>query len=348
MQPGLGSHRACPGLFLDGNSVSPAYSGLAPMLVAVDQVNFQIPQSAPQGCAVPFSIEEEGVIGPTATISIHSGRGQCVDPPIQSYGQIVMTKTTSSGTGSDGISETFTASFPSGPGVNLPPHEPLGSFVNVFALTPVFRSCSVRGYSQLSAGSIEVKAVATGETIPAQPTPASSGVVYQQSLPTGFIALGQYVLSASSNPVAFEGLLSVGSPIQIETTLTPGTKISSSQPFVVKWTGGDPGTLVRISLSTGGVYNRYDYAYVDAALGSFTLSPICMGNPVISGGNGVFCSFGIPSSNAAQVVVEVSPSPSGATYVAADGITGPFNFLGSTAMYSVAFCFNRGTEIWNR
>jgi len=313
-----------PGLTVHGISAASSYSGLAPLLVGVDQLNFQIPNTTAEGCAVPISISQEGLIGPTVDVSVHSGRGQCVDPPIQSYGQVVLTKTVSSGTNSDGVTETLTASFPSGPGLTPPPQQLIpspGSYIaNVFALTSVSRSC-LSGYPQLSAGAINVQAAATGQTITTQPTPASSGVVYQQSLPTGFIAPGQYNISASGTPVTFQGRLSVGSPIQIQTPFPAGTKISSSQLFVVKWTGGDPGTLVKSSLSTGGLFDRYDFAVADAPSGSITFAPICVGNPVPAG-NGVVCSFGLTSSNNAQVVVEVLPAPSTATYVTADGITG--------------------------
>jgi uncharacterized protein (TIGR03437 family) len=78
-----------------------SYFGLAPGLVGVDQANFQIPADTRDGCAVPVAIET-ALISPTVTISIHSGRGHCVDPPTQSYGNISLTRTIATGTGHDG------------------------------------------------------------------------------------------------------------------------------------------------------------------------------------------------------------------------------------------------------
>jgi hypothetical protein len=135
------------------------------------------------------------------------------------------------------------------------------------------------------------------------------------------MAHGQYAISASGGSVSFQGAVSLGSPIQISTRLTSGTTISSSQPFTIEWTGGDAGTFVKVSLGNGNVVDEYTYEYADAASGSLTLSPICEGNPVSAGGNGVVCSFGIPYSTNAQVVVEVLPAASAVSFVTADGIT---------------------------
>jgi uncharacterized protein (TIGR03437 family) len=316
-----------PGVSLGGNDLSPSYAGPAPLLVGVDQINFQIPQSAREGCAVPVSVDSRGLIGPTLSISIHSGRGECVDPPIQSYGQITLTKTTASGTNSGGTTETLMATFPSAPGLKAPQQDDptLGAYTeNVPVYTSVSRTCTE--YPQLSAGAIGIAAAVTGQTITAQPIPVAEGVIYQQPVPNGFIQPGPYAISASGNPVAFEGSLSVGSPIQIQTTFVPGTSISQFQPLVIKWTGGDPGTLVKVSLisvlQAGGVDSVYDYGYKDAESGSFTFTPHCSGLPPEAGGNGVFCTFGIPPSGNATVVVEVAPAPSKVMQVSAQGVTG--------------------------
>src|SRR5579863_10081712 len=96
------------GVSIDGHPlIGEAYVGLAPGLVGVNQVNVQIPADTSgywppsqtrEGCAVPITIGNS----PTLSISIHSGRGQCVDPPIQSHGQVSLTKTVASGTANDG------------------------------------------------------------------------------------------------------------------------------------------------------------------------------------------------------------------------------------------------------
>jgi uncharacterized protein (TIGR03437 family) len=315
-----------PGMYIDGvvpQEGNYQYAGLAPFLVGVDQINFQIPTTTREGCAVPVSFFTEALISPTLSVSVHTGGGQCVDPPIQSYGTVSLTKTTTTGGPNPGVTETLSASFPAAPGLKMPQVTlpPAGSYTaNIPALTPVSRACV--GNPQLSAGAISVTS-AGGQTATVAPQTVPEGVSYSQALPSGFIQPGQYVFSAPGSPVAFQGALSVGSPIQIQTALPPGTQISSSSPLVLNWTGGDPGALVKIDLMAGpgSVYNAYDEWYTTVGAGSITLSPICMGHSVETGGNGVTCSFGIPSYNNAQIVFEVSSAPTNVTQINAQGIT---------------------------
>jgi hypothetical protein len=118
--------------------------------------------------------------------------------------------------------------------------------------------------------------------------------------------------------------MTVPPPIQMQTQLPPGTHISSNQPLTITWTGAPPETLVKVSLrsaiSTDFPNSPYDYAYADGSAGSFTFNPICTGNPPPAG-NGVFCTFGLPSSNEASLVVEMSPSVGYASTVTAQGLT---------------------------
>ena len=221
------------GILLDGQLLPGySYAGLAPGLAGVEQTNFQIPSGTREGCAVPVAVG----ISPALSISIHSGRGQCVDPPIQSYGQVSLTKTIASGTGNDGETDTLTAVFPSGPGLkpqatSTPPVGTVASYPPV----PVSRSCPVDGYADLSAGMMQVQAINTGTSVTATPNSQTGGVVYQQALPAGFIGPGPYTISASGNPVTFKAGLNVDSPIQIQTPFPPGAAISSSQGLTVKW-----------------------------------------------------------------------------------------------------------------
>lgn len=67
------------------NTVPPWYKGRAPGLVGIDQLRFQLPLDAPEGCAVPlkaiggsFKYSQPVTI---VTISIRKGGGPCQDPP---------------------------------------------------------------------------------------------------------------------------------------------------------------------------------------------------------------------------------------------------------------------------
>jgi uncharacterized protein (TIGR03437 family) len=318
------SFQIAPGVVLDDELLPYfSYAGLAPTIVGVDQINIRIPPGTPEGCAIPVAVESAGMLGPTLSISIHSGRGQCVDPPVQSYGSVILTKTTSSGTNNPIDAETLTATFPSGAGLE-PPQPPVatqGYVGNVYAPATMSRTCTVIGRSQLSAGPLGLQAVSTGQTVTAQPVPTTGGVTYQQTLPSGFVAPGQYMISGSGKPVVFQGTLTVPSPIHIQTTLTPGTTISASQGLVVNWTGGS-GAIVKVSLVVpNGIFSRFDYGYADGSTGSITFDGICSGNPVSAGGNGVFCSFGLPPSDNATVIVEVSPLSGAASSVSGVGLT---------------------------
>jgi hypothetical protein len=101
-----------------------------------------------------------------------------------------------------------------------------------------------------------------------QPLPRQSGgVVYSGSLPTGFIAPGTYTISGTpGNAVSLNNKLVVGSPIQIQTPLAPGTVISNSQPLAVKWNGGDADTLVEVTLYSD---QRADSSYTNASVVSY-------------------------------------------------------------------------------
>lgn len=210
-------------------------------------------------------------------------------------------------------------------------------FTNVPATTTVIlspvpimvRACPVPGYSNLSAGAIRVQAP-SGTAVTAQPLPlATDGVIYSQPLPAGFITPGKYSLVGSQgSPVGLTANLTVGSPIQLQTTFPPGMVISSSEPLTVKWTGGDPGTLVRFSLTSGqGSAARSAYTYADATAGSLSIPPRCTGQPVSAGGNGVLCGFDLPMSATAQIGIQVLPAPDHVATVTLPGVTGPVRLL---------------------
>jgi len=327
---GLAPLQSQPGIDFGGNPVNVLlpYAGLAPSLVGVDQINVQIPEGTPEGCAVPVSVRygQFGFVSPTMSISIHSGRGQCVDRPTQSFGSVTLTKTVTSGTAGVTNADTLSANFPSGPGVRVPeppaPSQP-GSYSGQIAAETMSRSCAVNGSSQLSAGTLTVLASSSGQATVAQPIPATGGVEYQESLPDGFIAPSRYTVLASGNPVQFHGTLTIPPSIQILTSLTPGTQVSVSHNFVIDWTGGTAGELVKVSfVASKGLFSSVSSAYIDASAGSFTFSPFCTGSPK----SGFICVFGVllsypMSADDLSVEVEVLPSSGYSGTVSAEGLT---------------------------
>jgi hypothetical protein len=239
----------------------------------------------------------------------------------------MLTKTITSGVTGIREDDAITAAFPSGPGAQ--PHTdsspPPGSYAaNLETLLPVSRSCSVAGQTQLSAGTIRIQEIATGASVTLVPADQNSGVVYEQAPPAGYVKAGAYSISAAGGAVAFDGILSVGQPIQVQTALAPGTKISFSQPFTINWKGGEPGTTVKVTISSPrGLIKAFDYAYADASAGALTFQPFCAGT---------VCSFFLPPSNNAEVTVEVAPSSG--TSLPAQGISGKVN---ASWMYRYVF-----------
>jgi uncharacterized protein (TIGR03437 family) len=307
----------------------PSYGGLAPGLAGVDQINFQVPATMRNGCAVPVAAGQ-GLFSLPVTLSIQNGGGQCTDPPIQSYGQISLTSLV-------GVPDAdfFSARFPAAPNLTPPAPEKVVYAPDFVANTggvyfenstfPYYSppSCAVPGYTSLSAGSIQIT---SPFAIPATFEPfadGDSGVVYSGNLPSGFVRPGVYtVTGTAAASVGLHTNMTIGAPIQIQTPLPPGTVISSSQPLTLRWTGGDPDSLVRLtltSMSADGT-STGSYTYGHASDGSLTMIPACtFGNPL----NPKFCSFGIPASSNASITVQVMPDPSKIPTVSVPGITGP-------------------------
>jgi uncharacterized protein (TIGR03437 family) len=62
-----------------GQSITPLYSGRAPLFPAEDQINFQLPAAdqVPQGCSVPIVLMVNGVASNSATLAISNSGSNC-------------------------------------------------------------------------------------------------------------------------------------------------------------------------------------------------------------------------------------------------------------------------------
>lgn len=318
-----------PRVTLDGASIDPlAYAGRAPGFAGVDQINFQVPATIRNGCAVPVT-GSQGLGGPKVTVSVQNGGGQCTDPPIQSYGSISLNYAPTVLN-----TDSFSASFPAGPNLTPPAPEKVvyapdfalntgGISVELSAVPFSQRSCTVPGYTALSAGSIQVTSPSGNSVSVAPISDGAGGVVYAGNLPSGFVAPGVYTVSGTNGAsVGLNTKLSVGSPIQIQTAFPPGTVISFSQPLTIRWTGGDPDSLVRLALTSSSAdgSSTSSYTYGHAVDGSLTMTPVC------TFGHALFpsvCSFGIPASSNGSIAVEVMPDPAKSPTVTVPGVTGP-------------------------
>ncbi|HWE50696.1 MAG TPA: IPT/TIG domain-containing protein [Bryobacteraceae bacterium] len=298
-----------PGLFLNMDTpLKPTYAGLAPSFPGLDQINFQLPAGIRNGCAVP--VGTSGLLNsPPLTISVQAGRGQCADPPTQSYGSISFYRSASESPVQE--SEFFSATFPAGPALTPPSGTGVPQVGAILTPVPLnLRSCPVAGYSDLSAGPITVQPPSGSPvTVPPQ-SAATDGAFYSMQLPTGFLGAGTYTLSGTpGNQFTLNTALQLGSPITVQTSLASGTAISTSQPLTIQWTGGDASSKVSVALST--VQGTYTSS-ASATAGSVTVQPPCSAAGV--------CSFStIPSS----VNIGITVSPASAITATLPGITFP-------------------------
>ncbi|MFN7993335.1 MAG: hypothetical protein U0Q18_07025 [Bryobacteraceae bacterium] len=70
-------------VLVGGKSASILYAGRSPQFPGIDQINFQVPETA-AGCYVPIALKVEGVIGNYGTMAINPTGGTCSDPTTMS------------------------------------------------------------------------------------------------------------------------------------------------------------------------------------------------------------------------------------------------------------------------
>ena len=63
-----------------GKSVPVLYKGRSPQFPGIDQINFQLPADAPEGCYVPVAVRAGGVVSNFTTISVAASGRVCSDP----------------------------------------------------------------------------------------------------------------------------------------------------------------------------------------------------------------------------------------------------------------------------
>ncbi len=315
-----------PGLYLDFVHSGPYFvpigptdvywAGLAPGLIGVDQFNFQIPETAREGCAVPLQVWVPYGISQPVTIAIHKGGGQCVDPLSAGYGQITWEKTITAyppGDGTNTESDLLTVSLQASPGKQAPVtvfEGPIATGRDDFA-----PACPVPGYRSLDAGDISVQGPDFGPvpaTIEAlEEGPVSGLNVYSATLPAGTVRPGAFQVSASggADAGAFQSTVQIGRGIDITTPLA-GITVSQQQPFTVNWTGGAPNSWVTVRLV-------HHYGYQDlSAFGSVRASD----GTVTFWPAGSMVGFGL-SPGRIEIVVEVGPDPSQVGSFTAPGIS---------------------------
>ncbi|MGH9720607.1 MAG: hypothetical protein ACRD8O_10370 [Bryobacteraceae bacterium] len=305
------------------------YSGRAPGLVGVDQVNVRIPEDAPEGCAVPLTIEGLSRSSQPVTLSIRRVGAQCFDVQPRRFGTLRWQRTVTSGPqpSASTTQETFTASFAEAPANQVtplrPPGPPEGSCTcGQFQVGDPWDpkpgpQCPGTGIRTLRVGALTLDGV-PASPIMVNPSISLGEVTYTATLSTNSIkATSVRVLAAGGPEVgAFETGLSLPPPIEVTTPLPPGTAIPARQPFRVAWTGGRQDASVRVTLISRTAplaqYFCECNAVADSGSVTFELTRPLPDRPP---------ALGVAGGDDVRVIVRVAPRPDRVPTFFAPGFT---------------------------
>jgi uncharacterized protein (TIGR03437 family) len=292
------------------------FVGRAPGMAGVDQVNAMISVKAEEGCAVPLSYADT-----TVPVSIHSGGGQCVDPPPSSVGQMLLKRSVVLNAPAAPETDSFIASFSGSPYLKLasPPVQSSGQLAAQASAV-----CPAPGYTVLDAGAITLAGPA-GLRAQAQLSGLRFNTGYQLALPAGSVQAGTYQISSPGGKDAggFQATMDVPAGIQITSNFPQGTVITNSgtrdlKPLTVTWTGGGPGQLVTLKMieHRAGDGDETHTLQVPATAQSASFGPACTGplsNP--------YCKLFSGGATDAELVVELGPDPAALPTFSAHGLT---------------------------
>jgi uncharacterized protein (TIGR03437 family) len=223
------------------------FAARAPGMAGVDQVNLLVSSKWQEGCAVPV-----GFAGATIPVSIHSGGGQCVDPPSNSLGQILLKKSVVLNDNTIPESDSLVAFFAASPYAQLA-SPPVKSSDQLAAQATAV--CPPPGYTVLDAGTITL-AGPGGIRAETRLSGSRGNTGYQLNLPPGSVQPGTYAISSPGgrDVGGFQMSLDLPADIQITSDFPRGTQIittgtpESVQPLTVTWTGGAAGQLVTVKM----------------------------------------------------------------------------------------------------
>jgi hypothetical protein len=294
------------------------YVGLAPDLVGVYQIDFRIPDDAPEGCGVPLTIWDSASMSQPVMISIRQRGGRCQDAPVARFASLRWRKTITTGPEQSAVStqETFTATFAEGPENQVVPlvvPERRCPCPSEDYIMPEAPRCPGGGPRTLDAGALRLEGL-PGGPIAVSPASSSGELIYTATLPAGSFRPGEVrVLGAGGPSVgAFRTGISIPAPIEITTPLPPGTRIPYLQPFRLTWRNGSPDALVRMKIVSPYPYGEPSLDCTALASdGEMTLGLIGPDPPRLPV---------LPSENA-YLIVTVSPRAGQVQTFSAPGLT---------------------------
>ena len=294
------------------------FSGRAPGLVGVDQVNAMVPVGVREGCSVPVLI---GLV--PATISIRTGGGPCVDPPIQSAGSLLLQRSIVLNDSTVPETDSLLGSFSASPGKQVPPPliQMLPDGIENLSQT-LSPTCAIPGYSTPDAGVIAITGPGLPPAIGVPPATSNGVTSYNGMLPAGSISTGTYQISAEGgNGIGeFQVPVAVGPGIQITSQFPQGQVHQGISGFVVTWTGGEAGEAVTVTVVQHEVgFDHVCLQVVPATAGVVTFD---------------YNNYNILGLLSSEIDVQVGPDPTQPQTFTAPGLT-----LGGQVSWAIVYRF---------
>jgi uncharacterized protein (TIGR03437 family) len=274
-------------VYLGGLAANVLYGGTAGY-PGVSQINLTIPDAVPTGCWVSMAVVAGGIISNVATLPIHAGGGACLDEATGLAGNqiapgggqtirggtVTILKTNDpTGKGDRQISYVADAAFEKYTGVYQPPYSlsPGGCLVKYPDQTvpiPAITGLDPGSISLTGPGGLSVKLSVLGNKgslyalLPANAIPDSGGTFTFTGM--GGADVGPFTSTITLNP-----LLTWTNPSVV-------ASVDRSQGVTVKWSGGNPGSLVYITGASGVGERQISVGFTCLARaddGQFTIPP---------------------------------------------------------------------------
>jgi uncharacterized protein (TIGR03437 family) len=251
------------------------YDNRAPGMIGVDQYNLKLPDNVIEGCGIPLTI----TVFPNLSfwdsqpvpINVHRGGGKCGSlPPPRSYADLTLQKTTTIDTTGSTTTEQLNVNLSAAVGKRVP--QPPPTNVCSFAAPADWVSGPACPFPLFLDQPVNVGPLTiSGPNVNLRYVQQPDETAFHVTLPGGSLVPGSYTVSAPGGKGA--GPFSVAIPVPAEIQFdnpVPGGTIDETQNFQVKWTGGEPDSVVRVRLRNLATWN-YCEAVVPASAGSFTL-----------------------------------------------------------------------------
>jgi uncharacterized protein (TIGR03437 family) len=242
-------------VYIGGIQAQVLYAGSAGY-PGVNQINVVIPPSVTQGCYVAVAAVANAVISNVATLPIHAGGGECVDPSTNLKGSQV--SSTGGLTFRSGFVSLILDNNPAANGARTIDYTSTAAFVRYTNATNdipntvssggcilvSYENPPIPGMTQVDAGTITVTGPA-GLDVTLHHTLGQIGA-YDGTLPT--IVPGKYTWKGTGGAIvgSFNTELNLSS-LFTWTNPQAATGISRTGGLTVTWTGGNPGSYVLIT-----------------------------------------------------------------------------------------------------